>query len=236
MFLTRTRVQFAAETKCARCLNASDDENLSGAISWFTFWLQSSEHDASEERLRGRACVNRPCHAKDFSESEQHALLGPVGRKPRGLAHQRFGVELLRLASIDNCRGDVGCQPGQPQESIDVGGGHVLLARDVVHRPLGILTEACLYIVCTSDNPEHARIDCGFQPWPGLPRASLCGSSNPATSVSTGQHAKAPQNRAVPRHFPDTACSPCRELGYRSAIPAPGLRGHFLVSRFCWIH
>jgi hypothetical protein len=50
----------------------------------------------------------------------------------------------------------------------------------------------------------------------------------PASPVS------APQNRALPRHFANTARSPCRELGYRSAIPAPGLRGRFLVSRFCW--
>jgi hypothetical protein len=40
--LTRTRVQFAAETKCARYLGASDDENLWVGISWFTFLLQSS--------------------------------------------------------------------------------------------------------------------------------------------------------------------------------------------------
>jgi hypothetical protein len=56
----------------------------------------------------------------------------------------------------------------------------------------------------------------------------------PASPVSTGQHVNAPQNDAVPRHFADTARSPCRELGYRSAIPPPGLRGRFLVSRFCW--
>jgi hypothetical protein len=37
----------------------------------------------------------------------------------------------------------------------------------------------------------------------------------PASPVS------APQNRALPRHFANTARSPCRELGYRSAIPAP---------------
>jgi hypothetical protein len=41
LFLTRTRVQFAAETKCARCLGASDDGNLSVGISWLTFLLQS---------------------------------------------------------------------------------------------------------------------------------------------------------------------------------------------------
>jgi hypothetical protein len=41
-YLTRTRVQFAAETKCARYLGASDDENLWVGISWFTFLLQSS--------------------------------------------------------------------------------------------------------------------------------------------------------------------------------------------------
>ena len=67
---------------------------------------------------RDRADERAPFHAKNFSESEQPALLGPVGREPRGPAHQRFGVESLRLATVDNCRGDVGCQPGQPQESI----------------------------------------------------------------------------------------------------------------------
>src|ERR1700730_4451671 len=36
----------------------------------------------------------------------------------------------------------------------------------------------------------------------------------PASPVSTGQHVNAPQNDAVPRHFADTARSPCRELGY----------------------
>jgi hypothetical protein len=58
----------------------------------------------------------------------------------------------------------------------------------------------------------------------------------PASPVSTGQYSKVPQNRAVPRHFADTAWSPCREFGYRSGIPAPGLRGGFLVSRFSWRH
>src|SRR6266511_2084693 len=96
------------------------------------------------------------------SESEQRALLSPIGGKPRGLAHQRFGVELLRLATVDNCRGDVGCQPGQPQESIDVGGGHTLLARDAVYRQVGILTQASLDIVCAGDNPEEARISRGL--------------------------------------------------------------------------
>ena|SRR5262245_10480818 len=88
--------------------------------------------------------------APDFSESEQRALLSPIGGEPRGLAHQRFGVELLRLATVDNCGGDVGCQPGQPQENIDVGGGHTLLARDVVYGQVGILTQASLDIVRAS--------------------------------------------------------------------------------------
>jgi hypothetical protein len=43
LFLTQTRVQFPAETKCARHLGASEDENLSAGISWFTFLLHSSE-------------------------------------------------------------------------------------------------------------------------------------------------------------------------------------------------
>jgi hypothetical protein len=38
LFLARTRVQFAAETKCARYLGASDDGNLSAGISWLAFF------------------------------------------------------------------------------------------------------------------------------------------------------------------------------------------------------
>jgi hypothetical protein len=37
--VTRTRAQLAAETKCARYLGASDGENLSADISWFTFFV-----------------------------------------------------------------------------------------------------------------------------------------------------------------------------------------------------
>ena len=38
LFLTRTGAQLAAETKCARYFGASDGENLSAGISWFTFF------------------------------------------------------------------------------------------------------------------------------------------------------------------------------------------------------
>jgi len=43
LFLTRTRVPFVAETKCAPYLGASDDENLQPGISWLTFLLQLTE-------------------------------------------------------------------------------------------------------------------------------------------------------------------------------------------------
>jgi len=55
LFLTRTQVQFAAETKCARYLGASDDENLPAGVSWFTFLLQSIADDAPKERSDERA-------------------------------------------------------------------------------------------------------------------------------------------------------------------------------------
>jgi hypothetical protein len=41
LFLTRTRVRFAADTKWARYLGASDDGILSTGISWLTFLLHS---------------------------------------------------------------------------------------------------------------------------------------------------------------------------------------------------
>ena len=40
---SRARVQFAAETKWAQYLGASDDENLSAGISWLTFLFQLTE-------------------------------------------------------------------------------------------------------------------------------------------------------------------------------------------------
>ena len=54
----------------------------------------------------------------------------------------------------------------------------------------------------------------------------------PASPVSTRQHANAAQNRAAPRHFADMTRSPCAELGHGSTISGPCLRGLFLVSRF----
>jgi hypothetical protein len=55
LFLTRTRAQFAAETKCARYLGASDGENLSVGISWFTFLLRRVSNDAFK---RGRVDIS----------------------------------------------------------------------------------------------------------------------------------------------------------------------------------
>jgi hypothetical protein len=100
-----------------------------------------------------RSCVSIVSAAADFSESEQRALFSPVGREPLGLAHQRLSIELVRLATIDNGGGDIGCQPGQPQQIINVGGGHTLLARDVVYGQIGILNQASLDIVRASDKP-----------------------------------------------------------------------------------
>jgi hypothetical protein len=55
LFLTRTRVQFAAETECAWDLGASEDENLSAGISWFTFLLHPSRvQRAPRESFQGQ--------------------------------------------------------------------------------------------------------------------------------------------------------------------------------------
>src|SRR5262249_13516989 len=70
----------------------------------------------------GRVCAAR--QTISYSESQQRALLSPVSGQSRSVAHQLFGAEVVRLTTVDNCRGDVGCKPGQPYESIDVSGGH----------------------------------------------------------------------------------------------------------------
>ena len=54
VFFTLTRIQFAAETNCARYLGHRAHENLCGAISWFTFLLQSSEQRRVRMRTRVR--------------------------------------------------------------------------------------------------------------------------------------------------------------------------------------
>jgi hypothetical protein len=98
----------------------------------------------------------------NYSESQQRALVSPVGGQSRSVAHQLFGAEVARLTTVDNCRGDAGCKPGQPQQSVDVSGGYALLTRDIVHRQLGILTKAPLNVVCARDNSQQARIDFGL--------------------------------------------------------------------------
>ena len=75
----------------------------------------------------------RPCAGDLFSaEAEELSLLGPVGRRPRRLAHQCLDGELRGLSAIDDGRGNVGRQPGKPQEGIEVGCRHLLLVSDVM--------------------------------------------------------------------------------------------------------
>src|SRR5262245_48751544 len=96
--------------KCVRSPGARDDENLSTGIWWLTFLLQSSAL---------KRCKQWVCASSTNSESEQRALVSPVGGQSRSVAHQLFGAEVVRLMTVDNCRGDVGCKPGQPQDCID---------------------------------------------------------------------------------------------------------------------
>src|SRR5262249_33708363 len=72
----------------------------------YFFCCYRAGKDACEQRSTPDARA-----ARSFLESKQRALLGPVGRQARILSHPRFSIELLRLPTVDNCRGDVGGEP-----------------------------------------------------------------------------------------------------------------------------
>jgi hypothetical protein len=61
------RVQFAAETKCARYLGASDEGNLSAGISWLTFFVAVASAMTRPKRDRtDERGVNRAFRARFF--------------------------------------------------------------------------------------------------------------------------------------------------------------------------
>jgi hypothetical protein len=95
-------------------------------------------------------------------KAKQCALLHPVTRQPCGQPHQFFCTELLRLPPVDDCHGDVGREPGEAQESIDVGGGHALLAYDVMHAEFGVLSEPRQNVVGSGNDPQQAWVSCGL--------------------------------------------------------------------------
>src|SRR5262245_61498368 len=74
------------------------------------------------------ACESRRRSTNFSVKSEQPTLLSPVGWQARRPPHQCHGVELVRLATVDNSRGDVRRQLGKTQEGIDVSRRHPLLA------------------------------------------------------------------------------------------------------------
>jgi hypothetical protein len=104
--LTRARVQFAAETKCAQYLGASDDENLWAGISWLTFLLGTLRALAAmpagliEEENSVRARGDFGC---DFIEVKLHSF-GVAGWQHEGGAGSAFGAdrtkEVGRLGSL----------------------------------------------------------------------------------------------------------------------------------------
>jgi hypothetical protein len=68
----------------------------------------STRPEVSYTTKARRLASKAASEVKNSSESEQPALFAPGGREAGGFAHQRFGIELLWLATVDNCRGDVG--------------------------------------------------------------------------------------------------------------------------------
>jgi len=97
---------------------------------------------------------------RSLTKAEKGSLLSPIGRQPRSFAHQSHCIEVKRLTTVYDCRGDVGSQPRKPQQGVYVGWRHVHLASKIVDRQRGILIEALLYVVRASDDPEKARVGC----------------------------------------------------------------------------
>ena len=111
----------------ARDFGRGRHENVSGAISWFTFFAGGPPTSGEAKGLEEGTHRN----GNLFSvEAEQRSLLSPIGRQPRRPTHQCLGVELL------GCRPSMmavvmsGAQPGKTQKGIEVGCRDVLLASD----------------------------------------------------------------------------------------------------------
>jgi hypothetical protein len=68
------------------------------------------------------------------TKAEQCSLFGPVGRQMCGQSAEFLDIELWWLPTIDDCGGDVRCEPGEAEQRVDVSGRDPLLARDVVAR------------------------------------------------------------------------------------------------------
>jgi hypothetical protein len=93
------------------------------------------------------------------TKAKQYALLGPVSRQMCGQSHECLGIELWRLPTVDDRSGDIRCEPGEAEQSVDVSGRDPLLARDVVHGEVRVLGEAPLNVVSPRDNSQEAHVD-----------------------------------------------------------------------------
>src|ERR1019366_9274598 len=123
----RGRDGFTRDFGCGRY------ENLSGAISWLTFFAGGAA-DVRRSRSDWRWNSRTRKNADWFSvEAEERPLFSPCARQPRRQAHQCLGGKLRRFSAIDNGRGDAGRQPGKTQKGIEVGCRDALLASDVMH-------------------------------------------------------------------------------------------------------
>src|SRR3984893_10736991 len=125
---------------CTRDFGCGRYENLSGAISWLTFFAGGSA-DVRRSRSDWRRELAEPTKAEELS------LFSPAGRQARRQTHQCLGGELRRFSAIDDGRGDVGRQPGKTQEGIEVGCRHLLFASDIMHAQLGVLVQTRLDVV-----------------------------------------------------------------------------------------
>ena len=142
---------------CPRDFGCGGYENLSGAISWLTFFAGGAADVRRSQSVWRRKLAEL---TMSFSaKAEELSLFSPAGRQQRQ-AHQCLGGELPWFSAIYDGRSDVGRQPRKTQESIEVGCRHLLLASDIMHSQLGVMDRARLDVVRARNDSEQAGIGC----------------------------------------------------------------------------
>ena len=132
-------------------------EYLSGAISGLIFLMRRTDEGVENQ---GEDALHLVEIEDELStKAEQCPLFGPVGRQVCGQSHELLGIELWWLPTVDDSGGDVGREPGEAEQGVDVSGRDPFIAGDVVNSECRVLSKASLDAVSASDDPQEAHID-----------------------------------------------------------------------------
>jgi hypothetical protein len=121
-------------------------------------------------------------------------LFSPVGRKVRSHPHQFLRIEVQWLLAVDDCCGDVRCEPAQAQQDIDVAGRNALFACDVMDGELRIFSKSRVDVMGACDDPQktHVGVSVVVRPLENLSEGMQGGSAQQALKPRSMKKTKGP--------------------------------------------